>query len=537
MAELVSSALLSAFFSVLFDKLATEEVKNFLRPKKVVKKLLEKLEVSLLSADELLDDAEEKLISNPRVEIWHNKLKDVVYKASELADKIETEALRRNLEGHQSARNKTKMLTKLFSKKSFDNCVKDELEEILSSLNLLMDQKDALGLVRAGTGRSNYSGVTPAERFRVTPVADESGFCGREDFKEKIIQSLRSAEVGVDKVSVIPVIGAGGIGKTTLVQIIYDHPEVKQLFGEVKAWVTVSTEFDLPAIIKRIIGQVSDSSQVDGNVDQQVLLFKLKDALKGKKFLLVLDDVWSEDLDEWDNLKSCLESGERGSNIIVTTRSSNVASIAASNQPLHSLPELPEEDCRRLFAKTVFSSDQDRDAHPDLQEIGQKIVEKCRGLPLSVKSMGGILHRERDPKKWENILTSSVWELLQENSKNIIPSLWLSYRYLPSEIKPCFAYCSIFPKDYEFEKEELVRLWMAEGFLKNKAEKRGITMEEVGKRYFEELISRSLFQSSKDRYGGDCFIMHDLVHDLAMYVSGKFCLWLDEDKILRGLAC
>ncbi|KAL5565702.1 hypothetical protein UlMin_028866 [Ulmus minor] len=245
-------------------------------------------------------------------------------------------------------------------------------------------------------------------------------------------------------------------------------------------------------------------------------MFKLRDALKGKKFLLVLDDVWSEDLDEWDNLKSCFQSGERGSKIIVTTRSSNVASIAASNQPLHSLPELPEEDCRRLFAKTVFSSDQDRDAHPDLQEIGQKIVEKCRGLPLSVKSMGGILHRERDPKKWESILKSSVWELLQQNSKNIIPSLWLSYRYLPSEIKPCFAYCSIFPKDYQFKKEELVQLWMAEGFLKNEAGKRGITMEEVGKLYLEELISRSMFQSSKDCFGRDCFIMHDLVHDLAI---------------------
>ncbi|KAL5568789.1 hypothetical protein UlMin_025364 [Ulmus minor] len=533
MAEIVGSALLSAFFNVLFERLATQEVLSFLRPKKAINKLLRELRVLLWSADELLDDAEDKLIYNSRVENWHNELKDVVCKASELADKIETEALRRKLEGHQSASNIAKMFTKLCSNPliSFDNYVKDELVEILSSLEHLVSQKDALGLEPAG--KSNYSGIKTrvSERFRLTPVADESGFCGREDIKETIMQSLRSDNVCDGKIAVVPIIGTGGIGKTTLAQVVYNHPDVKLQFGEFRAWVTVSTEFDLPTITKRIIGQVSHSSQIDGNVDQQVLLFKLNDALKGKKFLLVLDDVWSEDHDEWNNLKSCFNSGERGSKIVVTTRSINVASIAAPNQPHYFLPELSEEDCWRLFAKTVFISDQDRDAHPDLQDIGKKIVEKCKGLPLSVISVGGILCGDRDTEKWESILKSSVWELLQRNSKNIIPSLWLSYRYLPSHLKRCFAYCAIFPKDYQFQKEKLVQLWMAEGFLKNEAES---SMEEVGKQYFEELISRSLFQRSND---DETIMMHDLVHDLAIYVSGKFCFWLDEEKILHDLAC
>ncbi|KAL5543808.1 hypothetical protein UlMin_007592 [Ulmus minor] len=537
MAEMVSSALLSGFFSVMFERLATQEVLNFLRPKEVINKLLEELKVLLWSADELLDDAEEKLIYNPRVEKWHNELKDVVYKAGELTDKIETETLRLKMEGGQSATTSslTEKLKGLFSTplSAFDNDVKRELEEILSSLKLLLSQKDALGL--EPVGKRNYSGVKTRVSERLTPVADESGFCGREDIKETIIQSLRSADVCDEKIAVIPIIGAGGLGKTTLVQIIYDHREMKQLFGKVRAWVTVSTEFDLPSITKRIIGKIADPSEINGNEDQQELLFKLRDALKGKRFLLVLDDVWSEDRDEWNNLKSCFESGERGSKILVTTRIIRVASIVAPNQPHHLLPELPKEDCRKLFAKTVFTSDQDRDAHPDLEEIGKKIVEKCKGLPLSVKSVGGILRGDRDPEKWERILRSSVWELLYQNNKNIIPSLWLSYRYLPSHLKRCFAYCSIFPKDFEFLKVELVRLWMAEGFLKNEAER---TMEEVGQQYFEELISRSLFQrSSDDDDDEEFFMMHDLVHDLAMYVSGKFCFCLDEAKSLRDLAC
>ncbi|KAL5542058.1 hypothetical protein UlMin_009768 [Ulmus minor] len=523
MAELVVSALLSGFVSVLFERLSTREVLDFLRPKKLIKKLLKKLKVSLLSANKLLDDAEEKQIEDDMVEKWLHELKDVVYKASELTDVIETEALRRKLEGHQSASNVTKMFTKFY-----------ELEEILSSLEHLLSQKDALGLEPAGKG--NYSGVKTgvSERLRLTPLADESGFCGREDIKEIIIQSLLSTDVCDEKTAVIPITGAGGLGKTTLAQIIYNHPDVEKHFPEARAWITVSTDFDLPTIARKIIRKFSSSSQINGDEDHQELLFKLRDALKGKKFFLVLDDVWSEDHDEWNNLKSCFKSGERGSKIVVTTRSTMVASIAAPNQPHHLLPELPEEDCLKLFAQTVFSDDQDRDTYPVLQEIGKKIVHKCKGNPLSVICVGGILCGDRDPEKWESILKSSVWVLLQQNNKNIIPSLWLSYRHLPSHLKRCFAYCSIFPKDYVFAKEGIVQLWMAEGFLKDEAES---TMEEVGNQYFEELKSRSLFQRSRHFYVGERFIMHDLVHDLAMYVSEKFCFWLDEDKTLCDLAC
>ncbi|KAL5543719.1 hypothetical protein UlMin_007503 [Ulmus minor] len=540
MAEaLVGSAILSGAFNVLFDRLATKEVLDFLRPKEAINKLLEKLKVLLWSAGELLDDAEEKRIYNARVENWHNELKDVVYKADELTDKIETEALRLKMEGSQSTTTsslteKLKGLKDLFSNplSSFDSYVKDELEKILSSLELLLSQKGALGLA----GKSNYSAVKTrvSERSRPTPFVRESDFCGRERIKETIMQSLRSAGFGGDKVSVIPVVGAGGLGKTTLVRIIYDHPGVKQLFGKVRAYVTVSTQFDLPTITKTIIRMIAHPSEINGNENQQELLFKLRDALKGKRFLLVLDDVWSEDRGKWNTLKSWFESAESGSKIIVTTRSRKVASIMAPNQQHHFLQELPEKDCLKLFAQTVFGDDQGLDAYPDWQEIGKKIVSKCKGNPLAVITVGGILCAERHMEEWEKILESSLWELLQKDNEDIIPSLWLSYLYLPSEIKPCFAYCSIFPKDYRFKKEEVVQLWMAEGFLQNEARKRRITIEEVGKQYLEELISRSLFQSL---YGDQYFIMHDLVHDLAMKVSGEFCFCLEGEKNLRDLSC
>ncbi|KAL5549188.1 hypothetical protein UlMin_004419 [Ulmus minor] len=331
---LVGSAVLSSFFNVLFDRAATREFLKFLLRDEDIhfEGLLWELKVLLPSADMLMDDAEEKRILDKRVEEWLFELKDVVFKAGEVVDKIETEALRLKMEGGQS--------TSLFS-----THVKSELEEILSSLKFLLERKDERGL--QGAGRNRSSDVRARLPERPIPFVSESDFCGREDIKETIMRSLRSAEVGCDKVSVIPVIGAGGLGKTTLVRIIYDHSDVKQLFGRDREWVTVSTKFDLPAISKKIIRKVS-SSQINGDEDQQELLEKMRDALTGKKFLFVLDDVWSEDHRvKWECLKSCFMSGSK---IIVTTRNRNVASIMAPNQPHHVLQELPEKDCLKLFA-------------------------------------------------------------------------------------------------------------------------------------------------------------------------------------------
>lgn len=139
----------------------------------------------------------------------------------------------------------------------------------------------------------------------------------------------------------------------------------------------------------------------------------------------------------------------------------------------------------------VFNGDSIIDPH--LQEIGEKFVEKCKGLPFAVRSLGGLLHSESNSKAWVSILRSHVW------SKNlcnyILPGLWLSYCCLPSRLKQCFSFCSIFTKDHEFEKEKLILLWMAEGFLQ--PDKNIMKMEEVGKEYFAELIARSLFQKSR----------------------------------------
>ncbi|KAF5459106.1 hypothetical protein F2P56_023087 [Juglans regia] len=182
----------------------------------------------------------------------------------------------------------------------------------------------------------------------------------------------------------------------------------------------------------------------------------------------------------------------------------------------HHLKLLPNDDCWSLFEKHAFR-DGSSNADPEIKEIGTQIAKKCKGLPLAIKAIGDLLWSESSVERWMNILKSNLWDLSMEGT-NILPALRLSYKYLPSYLKRCFAYCSIFPKDYIFKKDQLVLLWMAEGFLQQSEIE---TMEEVGNRYFHSLVSRSLFQQSScvTKSG---FIMHDLVNDLAKFVAGQF---------------
>ncbi|XP_048330545.1 putative disease resistance RPP13-like protein 1 isoform X2 [Ziziphus jujuba] len=210
--------------------------------------------------------------------------------------------------------------------------------------------------------------------------------------------------------------------------------------------------------------------------------------------------------------------GEYGSKIIVTTQSEKVASMVHDLPPYH-LTTLSSDACWNLFKKVAFNN-----SNPivpsELEEIGREIVEKCNGQPLAVKSLCSLLRHQSNSKDWESIRDSDIWELSQKNC-NILHALWLSYQYLPSHLKQCFAYCSIFPKGFQFAKEDLIKLWMAEDLLHPQKSKR---TEEVGEEFVHDLLSRSLFKKSIKLDKSVCLTMHDLVNDLATFIVGDLCL-------------
>ncbi|KAB1211944.1 putative disease resistance RPP13-like protein 1 [Morella rubra] len=267
----------------------------------------------------------------------------------------------------------------------------------------------------------------------------------------------------------------GGLGKTTLAQLVYDDNRVEEHFG-LKAWVCISNDFDVLKITKTISERVGLSTHGDSK-DLDLLQVALKQKLMEKKFLIVLDDIWNENYDAWEILCKPFRNGPQGSRIIATTRGLHVASVMRSTIT-YPLKKLPEEDCWSLFAKHAFR-DNDLGVHPELEAIGREIVKKCNGLPLAAKAIGSLLWSKLDINEWDKILKSELWDL----QTDVIPALRLSYQYLPSHLKQCFAYCSIFPQDYKFRKEELILLWMAEGFFQQD--------KQVGDEYFRHLVARS----------------------------------------------
>ncbi|KAG4950197.1 hypothetical protein AAZX31_15G218000 [Glycine max] len=517
-AEMVAGALVSTFVEKTIDSLASRFV-DYFRGRKLNKKLLSKIKVKLLAIDVLADDAELKQFRDARVRDWLLKAKDVVFEAEDLLEEIDYELSKCQVEAEsQPILNKVSNIFKPSSLSSFDKEIESRMEQILDDLDDLESQSGYLGLTRtSGVGVGSGSGSKVLEKLPSTSSVVESDIYGRDDDKKLIFDWITSDTD--EKLSILSIVGMGGLGKTTLAQLVYNDPRIVSKF-DVKAWICVSEEFDVFNVSRAILDTITDSTD-HGRV-LEIVQRRLKEKLADKKFLVVLDDVWNESRPKWEAVQNALVCGAQGSRILVTTRNEEVASTMRSKE--HKLEQLHEDYCWQLFAKHAFRDDNlPRD--PGCPVIGMKIVKKCKGLPLALKSMGSLLHNKPSAWEWESVLKSEIWEL---KDSGIVPALALSYHHLPLHLKTCFAYCALFPKDYEFDRECLIQLWMAENFLN--CHQGSKSPEEVGQLYFNDLLSRSFFQQSSKYKEG--FVMHDLLNDLAKYVCGDiyFRLGVDREK-------
>ncbi|XP_061947471.1 disease resistance protein RGA2-like [Populus nigra] len=335
-----------------------------------------------------------------------------------------------------------------------------------------------------------------------------SGLIGRDEDKERIINLLAApSKVGDAHPFVLPIVGMGGLGKTSLAKSVCVAEIVNTHHFDLKMEACVSDDFSLKQMVQKIIKSATGERCADLNEGE--LKKKLEEILKGKKYLLLMDDVWNEDAQKWLLLKPLLSKGAGGSKIIVTTRSQRVAEIMGT-VPAYNLSLLGQEDCLSLFYKCAFKEGQ-IELYPNLVGIGKEIVEKCKQVPLAVINLGTQLYGKTDEKEWESVRDSEKWE---EEGDGILPALKVSYQRLPTHLKRCFLYCSVFPKDYEFADFILVQFWMAHGLILQSSSPNE-KLEDVGLRYVRELISRCFFQDYEDLMVVAEFKMHDLMHDLA----------------------
>ncbi|XP_055959911.1 putative disease resistance protein RGA3 [Mercurialis annua] len=492
---------------------------------------LDRLRNSLDEVRDILLVAEEKRekLKLKSVNRWLNQLRDAAYDAEDVLEAVIYEDLRRKVENQNQKKkvlnfNPLPKITR-FTKKA---CFRTKIVHKIRNVNDLMDKiknSSAFGLQVITRERL----VSQIDLNRVTDSVPENPILGREGDVSKIVNSLTNIICDEEVLAVIPIVGMGGLGKTALAQSICE--KVMGNLFDVKIWVCVSDN----ANDQKILGEMLQTLGRDkgGLTNKDAILQQLEKELERKKFLLILDDVWADVSTWWDSLKTRLLriSHNKGNAIIVTTRSEEVASLVESSYEVrHNLNVLTDDDCWSIIEERV-KANREMSIPSDFEAIGKEIAKKCRGVPLAAKVLGGTLAFKREKEAWVSIKNSKVLDA-SDHKDNVNSILKLSFNHLPSCLKQCFAYCSIFPKDYFLEKEELIQLWMAEGFVEP-------CNADVGDKYFNALLCNSFFQDvERNKYENivGCK-MHDIVHDLAMSLSKLEVLTLDNFSFRDDLSC
>ncbi|CAJ2673563.1 unnamed protein product [Trifolium pratense] len=367
--------------------------------------------------------------------------------------------------------------------------------------------------------QTNYSDTRVVQNRELTHShINDSDVIGREHDKRKIIDLL--LQDGDDRsLSVIPIVGMGGMGKTTLAKSVYNDKRLCQAFQKMM-WICVSRDFELNHLVVKILNSASDSSpnifqhENFQNFDIEQLKNHLRNTLADQKFLLVLDDVWNENRVKWEELNDLIQVCAKGSKVLVTTRSHKTADVMSTNTS-HILEGLSQNDSLSVFVKWAFKEGEDK-KHPELIEVGKDIVQKCGGLPLAIRTLGSSLFLKFDIEEWKFVKDSEIWNLPQQDD-GILPAIKLSYDQLPSYLKRCFACFSLFEKGIFYTHLHVSGFWDALGFLPTP--RKGESSGDIAKQLLHELWSRSFLQEFVDAGGGCGFELHDLVHDLALYVA------------------
>ncbi|TYI34671.1 hypothetical protein ES332_A03G025100v1 [Gossypium tomentosum] len=480
-----------------------------------VRKEFAKLKDTLAAIRAVVLDAEQQQARTQELSLWLQRFKDACYDVEDLIDEFEIEAFRRQV----LERGSTKRKVRHFFSGSNPLAFRFRMGYKIKKANEMLNEI-AASMAKFRLTQKHETNVIHCERETYSFVKTSS-VIGRDEAKQDLVNILMNPTDEKD-IPVLPIVGIGGIGKTTLAQLVFNEESVKSHF-ELGIWVCVTEDFDIKQLMIKIIKSATGMNCKDMNKEE--LHKVLQDCLNGKRFFMVLDDVWNDDNKKWRELKDLLCEGAQGSRIIVTTRSLDVATITGTI-PRYDLEHLSDENCLSLFLKLAFIEGEEKQ-HDNLVKIGEGIVKKCKGVALAVKTLGSLLRSTRVQHEWEVVRDSELVKLKQKEN-DILPALKLSYDHLPWHLKQCFAFCSVFPKDFEFGHHRLTQLWLANGFLQSPFENE--EPEDIGNRCIQELLSRSFFQQYEDYLLFTKFKMHDLVHDLALSVAQNESLFLFDEE-------
>ncbi|XP_031091539.1 putative late blight resistance protein homolog R1A-10 [Ipomoea triloba] len=455
---------------------------------------------------------------NSRMKDLEAEIRDVAFKAEE---RIEME-----LSSIYLAKGWTKHIrikvSLLRLRGIFNEAVK-QIDYLKKELIEISEKQLAKGPSLLGSTSSSQP-VDPERQNNIIPVSEysksaskfDSGMVGcDEEFKTIMDQLTRQSS---KQLQVVPIVGMGGIGKTTLAGKVYSDPRITSHFY-IRAWVTVSQEYNVEQMLQCLIGCVNaasrdelheQSNELHEQRRQRNSKESLRRLLMGKRYLIVMDDIWSTTA--WDSVQGCFPDDYNGSRILLTSRLREVVEYANPGNSSINMHFLDANESWNLycnvFGQTKFPS--------EFEQIGRNIVKKCNGLPLAIIVIASLLSKiEAAVEKWNNVAENVSRYVIGDSNDACSRILYLSYNQLPHHLKACFLYFGVFPEDYEIHVKKLVRLWAAEGFLRAEEHQ---NMEEVAMECLQDLVDRSLVFVSKQSYNGKMktIRIHDLLRDLCL---------------------
>ncbi|XP_074291167.1 putative disease resistance protein RGA1 [Silene latifolia] len=445
--------------------------------------------------------------------LYIRELGDALYDADDLLDEFVTLAKQNQLIKDDKFTEKVRLFFSRYNQISVAYAMSRGVKKIMHKLDGIASKHNKFGL------NIDYKPIS--RRREETCSYPDTEIIGRAEDVDNIVGILLDSEIQRD-VSFLTIVGMGGLGKTALAQLVYNHENITRAFP-LRLWACVSDHDQSKLDVKIILARILESATGEkyDQCSMEVVVSRVREVLASWRFLIVLDDLWTESRDELGKLVGHLVGGGEGSLVMVTTRSKETAKIVG-NGVMYKLKGLSDENSWHLFQLMAFEKVLDEartNCYGDLINIGQEIVKICANVPLAIRVIGRLLYGQ-EKSKWLTIQELGVANL-REDRNGIKPILKLSYHNLESSLKSCFSYCSLYPKDWAIEKEVIISLWMAQGYIVPL--EKGQSIEDAGEEYFSILLRRCFFQVVHQEKDGEIvsFKLHDLMHDVALEVSEK----------------